>query len=237
MLGAIEAAVGAGRYRSRSGWGGWRQLWRLHGQLGNRPYRLVKDGHLHAKHLERDSFFWYERLRLYKPGRFRWSPLAHLGCLPRSFTDSLTGGAFGHPGEMFLAQVGDFSPMTQPLPEPRGYRVVRVNLATGQESDFYVNLTPNREGNCPERPVAVKFSPDGSALYILDFGLLQTFPMAMVPKAGSGLLKRNPSPPEIQTASARSPPKNLPHPCARSARTSSPIRGRAPKTPASVPWS
>jgi glucose/arabinose dehydrogenase len=100
------------------------------------------------------------------------------------------GGAFGHEGEMFLAQVGDFSPMTQPLPEPQGYRVVRVNLATGQESDFYVNLTPNQEGDRPERPVAVKFAPDGSALYILDFGLLQTFPMAMVPKAGSGALWR-----------------------------------------------
>lgn len=104
--------------------------------------------------------------------------------------DFSPGGAFGHAGAMFIAQVGDFSPMTQPLPENRGFRVVRLNLATGQESDFYVNLKPNRGGTGPERPVALKFTPDGSALYLVDFGLLQTFPMTMVPKAGTGALWR-----------------------------------------------
>lgn len=99
-------------------------------------------------------------------------------------------GGFGYPGQMFIAQVGDFSPMTQKLQEPRGFRVVRLNLETGQAADFYVNQRPNAGGSGLERPVAVKFAPDGSALYVLDFGLLQTYPMTMVPKAGSGGLWR-----------------------------------------------
>lgn len=67
---------------------------------------------------------------------------------------------------------------------------VRLNPATGQVLDFYVSLRPGRGGTGPERPIALKFAPDGDAMYLLDFGLLETFPMTMVPKAGTGALWR-----------------------------------------------
>lgn len=118
-------------------------------------------------------------------------PLARL--TPHAGSGKFTfapGGAFGYAGQMFIAQHGDLSPLTQPLPEHHGFRVVRLNPATGQAADFYVNRRPGQGIAGPERPIALRFAPDGSALYILDFGLLQTFPMTMVPKAGTGALWR-----------------------------------------------
>lgn len=118
-------------------------------------------------------------------------PLARLA--PHSGTCKFAtapGGRFGYGGQLFMAQVGDFSPMSQALTEHRGFRVVRLNLATGQAADFYVNHRPNAGGSGPERPVAVKFAPDGECLYVLDFGVLRTYPMTMSPKAGTGALWR-----------------------------------------------
>jgi sugar lactone lactonase YvrE len=57
---------------------------------------------------------------------------------------------------------------------PIGYRVVRVDPDTRQVREFVFNpsmLPASRTGHAMalERPVDVKFGPDG-ALYILDFG-------------------------------------------------------------------
>lgn len=86
---------------------------------------------------------------------------------------------FGFKGEAFVAQFGDMSPKVGKVLHPVGFRVVRTNTQTGTILDFVVN----RDNIAPaskipshgiERPVAVRFSPDGKSLYIVDFGIMLT---------------------------------------------------------------
>jgi hypothetical protein len=82
---------------------------------------------------------------------------------------------FGYVGEMFLAEFGDGQPITTGLRkmERKGFRVVRVNTATGAIEPF---LTINDPGHArtrgPRRPFAAQFDPSGENLYLLDYGLL-----------------------------------------------------------------
>jgi hypothetical protein len=91
--------------------------------------------------------------------------------------DFSTSEEFGFAGEAFIAQFGDMAPGVGKVMRPVGYKVVRVNTVTGVIQDF----ARNRKRNSPasrlkngglERPVSVKFSPDGRDLYIVDFGIL-----------------------------------------------------------------
>jgi glucose/arabinose dehydrogenase len=104
--------------------------------------------------------------------------------------------AFGHPGEAFIAQFGDMVPDTGKVLGPPGFKVVRVDVATGVIHDFAVNSGPK---NGPasllgagglERPVAARFSPDGSALYVVDFGVMLMSDEGPMPQAGTGVLWR-----------------------------------------------
>lgn len=80
-------------------------------------------------------------------------------------------------GNIIVALSGDRAPHAtsgRPLVGPIGYRVVRVDPDTRQVREFVFNpsmLPASRTGHemALERPVDVKFGPDG-ALYILDFG-------------------------------------------------------------------
>lgn len=104
--------------------------------------------------------------------------------------DFCTNESFGTNGEMFFAQFGDQSPMTGLVPETRGYRVVKVNPITGQVKDFLINLSPGETGSGPQRPIAPRFSPDGKALYVLDFGLMKVATGVMYPYAKTGAVWR-----------------------------------------------
>ncbi|MET3697706.1 glucose/arabinose dehydrogenase [Bacillus oleivorans] len=97
---------------------------------------------------------------------------------------------FGRRGEMFLAQIGSAPPITTGEQKPSGYRVVRAMPYTGQVRDFLVNLKPGKGGKGPERPVAVRFSPDGNFLYIVDFGLLGATATTAIPYADTGAIWR-----------------------------------------------
>jgi glucose/arabinose dehydrogenase len=85
---------------------------------------------------------------------------------------------FGHVGEAFIAQFGDQSPASGKVPAPVGFKVVRVNVENGGVEDFAVNRgringpASKIGGGGFERPIAARFSPDGSALYIVDFGVM-----------------------------------------------------------------
>jgi glucose/arabinose dehydrogenase len=86
--------------------------------------------------------------------------------------------SFGHVGEVFVAQFGDMAPGAGKVLAPVGFNVVRVNIETGVVEVFAVNkgkkFGPASKigGGGLERPLDAKFNPDGSGLYIVDFGVM-----------------------------------------------------------------
>jgi glucose/arabinose dehydrogenase len=101
--------------------------------------------------------------------------------------------SFGFAGEAFVAQFGDMAPGVGKTMKPVGFKVVRADPETGVVLDFAVN----RKGNAPaaklksgglERPVAVRFSPDGNALYIVDFGIMLTTAEGPKPIEKTGII-------------------------------------------------
>jgi glucose/arabinose dehydrogenase len=103
---------------------------------------------------------------------------------------------FGHEGEAFIAQFGDMAPSVGKVWSPVGFKVVRVEPDTGVIHDFAVN-----EGgtNGPasalgrgglERPVAARFDTAGSALYVVDFGVMRMDERAPRPQQRTGVLWR-----------------------------------------------
>jgi glucose/arabinose dehydrogenase len=85
--------------------------------------------------------------------------------------------AFGFEGQAFIAEFGDLAPSSGKVLDPVGFKIVRVDMKTGVAYDFAINrhgpgpATKLKKGGL-ERPVAVRFSPDGKALYIVDFGVM-----------------------------------------------------------------
>ncbi|MEM5789285.1 MAG: hypothetical protein AAGU11_18380, partial [Syntrophobacteraceae bacterium] len=103
---------------------------------------------------------------------------------------------FGHVGEAFVAEFGDQAPETGKVLTPVGFKVVRVDTRTGIIHDFAVN---RGEANGPasklgggglERPIAARFSPDGTSLYVVDFGILSASKDAIKPRKETGVLWR-----------------------------------------------
>jgi glucose/arabinose dehydrogenase len=103
--------------------------------------------------------------------------------------------AFGHEGDAFIAQFGDMAPGVGKVLAPVGYQVVRVTIEEGVVYGF----AENRQGKGPaskvggggfERPVAVRFSPDGRALYVVDFGVMTVGEENPQPRTGTGVLWR-----------------------------------------------
>ena len=108
--------------------------------------------------------------------------------------DFSTSPQFGHSGEAFVAEFGDMAPKTGKVMAPVGYRVVRVNVSSGVIEDFAVNrghhngpATRNGGGGL-ERPLSVRFSPDGRAMYITDFGIISMSKEGPMPKTGTGVI-------------------------------------------------
>jgi glucose/arabinose dehydrogenase len=114
------------------------------------------------------------------------------GTLVRGLFPSLSGASKmtfvgGQPGftdfngSLLVALAGDrfpFATSDQRLAAPVGYKVMRVDPDTKQTTDFIYN-TPQRPASkstesplALERPIDVKFGPDGS-LYIVDLGRVE----------------------------------------------------------------
>lgn len=89
--------------------------------------------------------------------------------------------------QVFIAEWGDLAPPTNPLrgKAPAGFKVVRVDPATGQLETFVSNQgggpasAQGMEGKGLDRPFEVKFGPDG-AIYIVDYGVV-TIDMSQTP--------------------------------------------------------
>src|SRR3954467_3941174 len=110
--------------------------------------------------------------------------------------DFSRSAAFGYAGEAFIAEFGDQAPVVGKVMHPVGYRVVRVNINTGRIEDFAVNkgrhngpASKNENGGL-ERPVAVRFSPSGDALYVVDFGVMLETSKNSQPQQNTGVLWR-----------------------------------------------
>ena len=104
-------------------------------------------------------------------------------------------GKFGYVGQAFVAQFGDMSPTVGKVLQPVGFKVVRVDVNSGTIDTF----AANRQGPGPasrlkrgglERPTAVKFSPDGDALYVVDFGVVTMTKNGPTPRERTGVLWR-----------------------------------------------
>ena len=102
---------------------------------------------------------------------------------------------FGFVNQAFVAEFGDMSPSVGKVLEPVGFKVVRVDVANGVSRDFAFN----RKGQGPasrlgtgglERPVALRFSPDGKSLYVVDFGIMAVTGKGPKAVRGTGVVWR-----------------------------------------------
>lgn len=124
-------------------------------------------------------------------------PVANLGVHSSSNgMDFSASEEFGYVGEAFIAQWGDLAPATNKILGPVGYKIVRVDPGTGDIQDFAVNRGPKNGpasligGGGFERPVAARFSPDGHALYVVDFGVVIMDGNTPRPQSGTGMVWR-----------------------------------------------
>lgn len=124
-------------------------------------------------------------------------PTAYLGVHSSSNGfDFARDAAFGYVGEAFIAQFGDMAPSVGKVLDPVGFKVVRVDVETGVVHDFAVNRGKTNgpaswlDSGGLERPVSVRFTPSGDALYVVDFGVMTIDGDAKHPRLGTGVLWR-----------------------------------------------
>lgn len=122
-------------------------------------------------------------------------PAADLGAHTASHGfDFSRKASFGYAGQAFVAQFGDAAPATGQVDSPKGFKVVRVDPATGKVEDFLSNKAGQGPaskigGGGLERPIDVHFDRPGEAMYVLDFGIM-TMPALPNPRKDSGVLWR-----------------------------------------------
>lgn len=102
--------------------------------------------------------------------------------------------AFGYKGQAFIAQFGDMAPNVGKVWKPVGYRIVRVDTEMGRMEEFVANkgkvngpASWQKSGGL-ERPISVRFSPDGTALYVVDFGILLMDKTGPKPQEQTGMI-------------------------------------------------
>ena len=110
----------------------------------------------------------------------------HVGASKMDFSRS---ASFGFKGHLFLALVGDMNPITGAHEERSGFEVVCIDPDTYKTETFFKAkksaLGPKGMEYVatagPRRPVDVRFSSDGSTLYVVDVGALAIVPTAAGP--------------------------------------------------------
>jgi len=110
--------------------------------------------------------------------------------------DFCRSGRFGHNGDAFVAQFGDMAPAVGKTMAPVGFKVVRVDVRNGTIHDFAANrgrqngpASRLKKGGL-ERPTALRFSPDGRSLYVVDFGVMTVDDNGPRPRERTGVLWR-----------------------------------------------
>lgn len=100
--------------------------------------------------------------------------------------DFSPGGPWGK-GMVYVALFGDMTPATSEPTKHPGYGVARMDMSTLKVEPFFKAredaLGPKTFAHVatagPKRPVAVRFAPDGSSLFVVDFGALAVVPSAV----------------------------------------------------------
>lgn len=125
------------------------------------------------------------------------TPAAFLGVHSASSGfDFSRNPAFGYVGQAFIAQFGDMARQTGKVLFPVGFQVVRVDPQTGVMAPFATN---KGKVNAPasflntgglERPVDARFDRSGTALYIVDFGVMTIEAAGPRPRPGTGMVWR-----------------------------------------------
>ncbi|HEV3479004.1 MAG TPA: PQQ-dependent sugar dehydrogenase, partial [Gaiellaceae bacterium] len=97
--------------------------------------------------------------------------------------------AFGFEGDAFVCLFGDLNPNTTRQATPTGYKIVRVDIKSGEVVDFAVNKIVGPASKLPhggfERPSHCAFGPDG-ALYVVDWGEINIAPEVGGVRMGEG---------------------------------------------------
>jgi glucose/arabinose dehydrogenase len=110
--------------------------------------------------------------------------------------DFSTNPVFGYEGQAFIAIFGDMAPKVGKVMSPVGFKVVRVDVASGIVRDFAVNRS-EKQGPASllgksglERPVAVRFDSEKTSLYVVDFGVLAVSEGGITASEGTGVVWR-----------------------------------------------
>ena len=125
------------------------------------------------------------------PAAFIESPHS---CMTR--LDFCRSDVFGYRGKLFVSEWGTLAPLNSPREHElsNGFRVIAVDVGRGTSEIFLRNaqLGPASAvgGGGIERPVDCKFHPDGSSLYVLDFGVSRVTRGYMWSFAHTGVLWR-----------------------------------------------
>ena len=110
--------------------------------------------------------------------------------------DFCRSDAFGYRGKLFACEWGTLAPLNSPREHEltNGFRVIAVDVERGTSEIFLRNTQPgpaSRVGSGGvERPVDCKFHPDGTSLYVLDFGVSRVTRGYMWSFAHTGVLWR-----------------------------------------------
>ncbi|WP_052302359.1 PQQ-dependent sugar dehydrogenase [Bacillus sp. SG-1] len=172
---------GADARGSRQVYGDWDNLWEVtsagwHGWPDFYSGLPVTLEHFHVKDKPKPAFLLKQHPPLASQPVVRFSP--HTASHKFDFS---TSPQFGYEGEIFLGQFGGGGAGS--YGESPGYKVVRVDVKTGQIRDFFVNHKGEKSEKGPLRPIQAKFGRDGRHLYVVDFGRMdQKDPK---PKTGS----------------------------------------------------
>jgi glucose/arabinose dehydrogenase len=160
----------------------------------------------------------------------------HVGTTKLEF---VRGDRFGYAGRMLVPEFGGGTPVTAPEGPPVGHQLLAVDLATGDVQRIF-GLKKGAVGPRgyehvatpgPRSPIEARLSPDGDALYVVDFGGLAFFAAGAGPAArpfpGSGVLWRV----TRDGTRAKGPPGNLTLLARAGAAPATPPPATPPPTP------
>jgi len=121
------------------------------------------------------------------------------------------GGAFADKGKMFISFFGHMAPMTGEVDKHGGHRVIMVDPGSFESTDFLTQKhhshsgdgesdhhenadKKSNDGNAasvgPRRLLDVQFSPQGDALYEVDYGVMFVDKNGITPKPETGVVWR-----------------------------------------------